>query len=95
MFCEVDPQVARLGFIAGLIPKEKLENFERLLFRATRGNMFLKHTEIGSVKDPATGELLEKDVFVVFFAGDRARTKIMKVKRFSGGWYSCNQHRPT
>lgn len=75
----VDPHVGRLGFIAGLIPKEKLENFERLLFRATRGNMFLKHSEVGSVKDPATGELLEKDVFVVFFSGDRARTKIMKI----------------
>eukprot|EP00803_Ostreobium_quekettii_P005308 evm.model.scf_1350.7 EVM.evm.TU.scf_1350.7 scf_1350:36664-41913(-) len=75
----VEHKVARVGFLAGLIPKEKLENFERLLFRATRGNMFLKHSDVGTIKDPATGEHLEKDVFVVFYAGERARTKIMKI----------------
>lgn len=75
----VEAKVARLGSIAGLIPKEKLENFERLLFRATRGNMFLKHAEVGAVRDPSTGENQEKNVFVVFFAGERARTKIMKI----------------
>ncbi|GMH36133.1 hypothetical protein BSKO_04001 [Bryopsis sp. KO-2023] len=75
----VEPKVARLGFVAGLIETSKLQNFERLLFRATRGNMFLKQSEVGTVKDPATGSSVEKSVFVVFFAGDRARTKIMKI----------------
>lgn len=75
----VEPKVARLGFVAGLIETSKLQNFERLLFRATRGNMFLKQSEVGTVKDPATGASVEKSVFVVFFAGDRARTKIMKI----------------
>ena len=54
--------------------------FERLLFRATRGNMYLRHTTVGSVVDPITGEKQEKAVFVVFFAGERARTKILKVR---------------
>lgn len=71
----------RLGFVAGLIPQEKLNGFERLLFRATRGNMFLRQTPVGSVKDPATGEQIEKHVFVVFYAGERARTKVLKVGR--------------
>eukprot|EP00878_Enallax_costatus_P010440 GHUV01010898.1.p1 GENE.GHUV01010898.1~~GHUV01010898.1.p1 ORF type:complete len:788 (+),score=229.98 GHUV01010898.1:234-2597(+) len=69
----------RLGFVAGLIPQEKLNGFERLLFRATRGNMFLRQTPVGSVKDPATGEQVEKHVFVVFYAGERARTKVLKI----------------
>ncbi|WIA14247.1 hypothetical protein OEZ85_002783 [Tetradesmus obliquus] len=69
----------RLGFVAGLIPQEKLNGFERLLFRATRGNMFLRQTPVGSVRDPATGELQEKHVFVVFYAGERARTKVLKI----------------
>lgn len=56
-----------------------MQNFERILFRATRGNMFLKQSEVGTVRDPATGDNVEKSVFVVFFAGERARTKIMKV----------------
>jgi len=69
----------RLGFVAGVIAQEKLTPFERLLFRATRGNMFLKNSSVGAVLDPTTSEKQEKAVFVVFFAGDRARTKILKV----------------
>ena len=75
-----DPKTVRLGFVAGVIQQEKLIAFERLLFRATRGNMFLKSTAVGSVLDPTSGEKLEKAVFVVFFAGERARTKILKVQ---------------
>ena len=116
----------RLGFVAGVIPAEKLPGFERLLFRATRcglrsspptgpqltparspcpasaphlrprppltppppgacarlrrGNMFLRTTPVGAVKDPASGEQVEKSVFVVFYSGDRAKAKIMKVR---------------
>ena len=40
--------------------------------------MFLRRSAVGSVKDPATGELVEKMVFVVFYAGERARQKILK-----------------
>lgn len=69
----------RLGFVAGVVALEKLAPFERLLFRATRGNMFLKYSPIGTVLDPTTSEKVEKAVFVVFFAGERARTKILKV----------------
>lgn len=61
-----------------MIAQEKLTPFERLLFRATRGNMFLKSTSVGQVTDPTTSEKQEKSVFVVFFAGERARVKIMK-----------------
>lgn len=62
-----------------MVAQEKLTPFERLLFRATRGNMFLKSSPVGSVLDPTTSEKQEKAVFVVFFAGDRARSKILKV----------------
>ena len=75
-----EPKTVRLGFVAGVIQQEKLMPFERLLFRATRGNMFLKNVPVGAVVDPGTAEKVEKAVFVVFFAGERARTKILKVK---------------
>jgi hypothetical protein len=42
--------------------------------------MFLRQTPVGSVKDPATGDQQEKHVFVVFYAGERARTKVLKVR---------------
>lgn len=74
----------RLGFVAGTIATDKLFAFERLLFRATRGNMFLKAVPVGSVSDPATAEKVDKSVFVVFFSGERARSKMLKVR---GMWW--------
>ena len=37
-----ETKTTRLGFIAGTILEDKKMSFERILFRATRGNMFLK-----------------------------------------------------
>ncbi|GFR41621.1 hypothetical protein Agub_g2347, partial [Astrephomene gubernaculifera] len=74
-----EPKVGRLGSIAGLISRERLPGFERLLFRATRGNNYFRYMAVGKVLDPASGEMVEKAVFVVFFAGERARVKIGKI----------------
>jgi V-type H+-transporting ATPase subunit a len=42
--------------------------------------MFLKQSQIlGTVVDPTTGEKCEKTVCVIFFAGERAREKIIKI----------------
>ena len=84
----------RLGFVAGLISQEKLTPFERLLFRATRGNMFLKSSSVGTVVDPTTSEKQEKAVFVVFFAGERARSKILKVHALLHRRPSTRVHSP-
>lgn len=47
----------KLGFVSGLIPKEKTMAFERTLFRATRGNMFLKQAAVENlVTDPVSGD---------------------------------------
>ena len=72
-------KMGRLGFVAGLIQQQKMESFERILFRATRGNVFFKSSPVGRLRDPSSGEQLDKCAFVVFFAGDRSKTKIMKV----------------
>jgi len=68
-----------LGFLTGVLPKEKLLTFERVLWRATRGNMFIKQIEIDiPIIDPTTGEATEKNVFIIFFQGEKAQTKIKK-----------------
>jgi V-type H+-transporting ATPase subunit a len=72
-------KATRLGFTAGTIDVENINAFERLLFRATRGNMFLRHSEVGTVTDPNTNKPKQKAVFVVFYAGERAKLKITKV----------------
>ncbi|KAI5673176.1 hypothetical protein M9H77_13540 [Catharanthus roseus] len=70
----------KLGFISGLVPREKSMAFERILFRATRGNVFLRQSAVDEpVTDPVSGEKVEKNVFVVFFSGERAKNKILKI----------------
>ncbi|KAM7265751.1 hypothetical protein ACFE04_003434 [Oxalis oulophora] len=70
----------KLGFLTGLVPKETSMSFERILFRATRGNVFLKQSAIeGPVIDPASGEKTQKNAFVILFSGDRAKNKIGKI----------------
>lgn len=47
----------RLGFITGVVPKAKALSFERILFRATRGNMFFRQASVEDpVIDPTSGE---------------------------------------
>eukprot|EP01018_Ginkgo_biloba_P024715 Gb_23980 [translate_table: standard] len=78
---QADPsKQVRLGFVCGLVPKAKVIPFERILFRATRGNMLFKQAAIEEhVKDPVMCEMVEKVVFVVFFSGEQAKTKILKI----------------
>eukprot|EP00163_Fabomonas_tropica_P018138 TRINITY_DN3230_c0_g1_i2.p1 TRINITY_DN3230_c0_g1~~TRINITY_DN3230_c0_g1_i2.p1 ORF type:complete len:788 (-),score=212.82 TRINITY_DN3230_c0_g1_i2:338-2701(-) len=72
--------VSRLGFVTGVILREKLNSFQRVLFRATHGNMFLRDMEIGEcVIDPNTLEDVDKNVFIVFYAGERAGVKVKKI----------------
>ncbi|XP_008805029.1 V-type proton ATPase subunit a1-like [Phoenix dactylifera] len=71
---------AGLRFISGIICKWKALRFERLLFRTTRGNMFFNQAPAEEhVMDPVSGEMVEKIVFVVFFSGEQAKTKIIKI----------------
>lgn len=70
----------QLGFFTGLVSREKSMAFERILFRATRGNVFLKQTTVENpVTDPASGEKVEKNVFAIFYSGERAKNKILKI----------------
>jgi V-type H+-transporting ATPase subunit a len=75
-----DAKQVKLGFITGLVPKEKSHAFERILFRATRGNVFLKQAAVEEpVIDPISGDKVEKNVFAIFFSGEKAKSKILKI----------------
>lgn len=136
---EMRPQPSNtsgLRFISGIICKSKVLRFERMLFRATRGNMLFNQAPAGEqIMDPVSTEMvffflitfiwwliiwhspppqsvfiiltysipswcifplmyslsiqwlrflyfsfqIEKTVFVVFFSGEQARTKILKI----------------
>ncbi|KAM1803654.1 hypothetical protein ACFX16_029802 [Malus domestica] len=69
-----------LRFVSGIICKSKALKFERMLFRATRGNMLFNHAPADELMmDPLSTEMVEKTVFVVFFSGMQAKTKILKI----------------
>lgn len=63
---QTDPsKQTRLGFITGLIAKTKVAAFERILFRATRGNLFFKQAVVEEpVLDPATNEKVSSGLIV-------------------------------
>ncbi|XAR59796.1 hypothetical protein NMG60_11015769 [Bertholletia excelsa] len=69
-----------LRFISGIVCKSKVFRFERMLFRATRGNMLFNQAPADEqILDPLSTEMVEKMVFVVFFSGEQAKTKILKI----------------
>ncbi|XP_011037174.1 PREDICTED: V-type proton ATPase subunit a3-like [Populus euphratica] len=83
----------KLGFITGLVSKEKSMLFERIIFRATRGNVYTRQAAVEEpVIDPVSGEKVEKNVFAVFYSGERAKTKILKIcEAFGANRYSFTE----
>lgn len=69
-----------LGFLSGVINNDKISTFLLLVYRATRGNMLPRLSEIPEpMLDPTTGARVSKSVFIVFFSAERARDKITKI----------------
>ncbi|KAL9270268.1 V-type proton ATPase subunit a1-like protein [Drosera capensis] len=74
------PIQSGVRFICGIINKEKVLTFERMLFRATRGNMLFHQAAADEqIIDPISAGMVEKTIFVVFFSGEQARMKILKI----------------
>lgn len=69
-----------LSYFAGVIPKTRVQTFERVLFRATRGNCFVRFAEIPEpLIDPQTSESIVKCAFMVFFSGTEVKAKVSKI----------------
>lgn len=85
---------SRLGYVAGVISRARLASFERVVFRATRGNMYLRHADISQqVRDPHSGELVYKSVFIIFFSGQRSLDRVLKIcDTFGANRYSYPPH---
>ncbi|KAK2155312.1 hypothetical protein LSH36_243g04002 [Paralvinella palmiformis] len=84
-------QALRLGFVAGVILRERIPAFERMLWRACRGNVYLKQAEIETpLEDPVTGDQVNKSVFIIFFQGDQLKTRVKKIcEGFRATLYPC------
>ncbi|XP_035742943.1 V-type proton ATPase 116 kDa subunit a1-like isoform X1 [Vespa mandarinia] len=81
----------RLEFVAGVINRERVPTFERMLWRISRGNVFLRQAELEKpLEDPATGNKIYKTVFVAFFQGEQLKSRIKKVcTGFHASLYPC------
>ena len=80
-----------LATIVGSIPRERVGVFERVLWRVTRGNIFLKYGEIDQpVMDPHKDEYIEKDAFLILSQSANALDKIRKLcESFGANLYDC------
>uniref|UniRef100_A0AAR2LVB3 V-type proton ATPase subunit a n=1 Tax=Pygocentrus nattereri TaxID=42514 RepID=A0AAR2LVB3_PYGNA len=81
----------RLGFVAGVIGRERIPTFERMLWRVCRGNVFLRQADIEDpLEDPTTGDHVYKSVFIIFFQGDQLKNRVKKIcEGFRASLYPC------
>ncbi|XP_055934115.1 V-type proton ATPase 116 kDa subunit a 1-like isoform X1 [Argiope bruennichi] len=84
-------QALKLGFVAGVILRERLPAFERMLWRVCHGNVFLRQADIDTpLEDPITGDQVYKSVFIIFFQGDQLKTRVKKIcEGFRATLYPC------
>jgi len=78
-----------LNYIAGMMPRGSTHTFERVVFRATRGNCMVHNVpvEVTDLLDPsdAKGEtVVLKNVVLVFFSGSVLKQKLTKICTFFG-----------
>lgn len=87
MECGQHDQINNLGYVTGVIPRLKIQIFERVLWRILRGNLLMNFAEVQNpVIDPSdTTKMVQKNVFVIFAHGDEVINKIKKITESMGG----------
>lgn len=74
-----------IGFVAGVITRDRVAAFERILWRTLRGNLYMNQSEIPEpLIDPTNNEAVNKNVFVIFAHGKEILAKIRKISESMG-----------
>ncbi|KAI9158413.1 V-type proton ATPase subunit a [Paramyrothecium foliicola] len=74
-----------IGFVAGVINRDRVAAFERILWRTLRGNLYMNQSEIPEpLIDPSNNEAINKNVFVIFAHGKEILAKIRKISESMG-----------
>ncbi|RDW30749.1 V-type ATPase, V0 complex, 116kDa subunit family [Yarrowia lipolytica] len=72
---DIESQSLRnVQFVAGVIPRDRVEVLERILWRVLRGNLFLETAEFG-------GDDGDKSVFIVFSHGAEIISKVERIAK--------------
>ncbi|KAH6959936.1 vacuolar ATP synthase 98 kDa subunit [Ilyonectria sp. MPI-CAGE-AT-0026] len=75
----------RIDFVAGVISRDRVATFERILWRTLRGNLYMKQSEIlEPLTDPTNNEAVKKNVFLIFAHGKEIVAKIRKIAESMG-----------
>uniref|UniRef100_A0AC34Q8Q7 V-type proton ATPase subunit a n=1 Tax=Panagrolaimus sp. JU765 TaxID=591449 RepID=A0AC34Q8Q7_9BILA len=70
----------KMKFSVGVIRRDRINAFERIIWRACHRTAFLRYSEIEEpLEDPDTGDKVEKTVFIVFHNGDRLQNIINRI----------------
>lgn len=82
--------------IAGVLPSNDKTRFERMLFRATRGNCYVRFSPLSGNARDAYGEHIQKVCFIIFFKSDAIEMKIKRIcEAFNANRYDLsNLNRP-
>jgi len=86
----------QLSFLSGVISRDRINSFERFLWRACRGNVFLRHAEIEQdFDDPNTGDKTKKNVFIIFFQGGQLQNRVKSIcEGFNAKLYPIHDNAP-
>ncbi|KAF4123869.1 V-type H+-transporting ATPase subunit a [Geosmithia morbida] len=74
-----------IGFVAGVINRDRIGAFERILWRTLRGNLYMNQSEIPEpLVDPTNNDAIDKNVFVIFAHGKEILAKIRRISESMG-----------
>ncbi|KAM5353313.1 hypothetical protein ACJ41O_001578 [Fusarium nematophilum] len=75
----------KIDFVAGVISRDRVATFERILWRTLRGNLYMKQSEIPEpLTDPTNNEAVKRNVFLIFAHGKEIVAKIRKIAEYMG-----------
>lgn len=82
--------------IAGVLPTTDKVQFERMIYRATRGNCYVRFSALSGKAVDAYGDYIDKVCFIIFYKSAAIETKIKKIcDAFTANRYDLrNLHRP-
>jgi len=81
----------KFNIVAGVIDRKRQVAFEKMLWRVSKGNVFIKFSDIEEeIEDPRTGGSLYKSVFMIFFQGEELKSRVKKIcEGFHASVYPC------
>lgn len=78
--------------IAGVLPSSDRVRFERMLYRATRGNCYVRFSALSEKAVDAEGKYIDKVCFIIFYKSSAIETKIKRIcDAFSANRYDLSR----